>query len=125
MKVFEVGATIGLGYLVYKGLMTELAKAPVKEAITVKSEGLLGFKGVTPKELEVAIFGDGIGAGGTLGGVAGTGGFTGLGLTPMPYTPPFSETYDPWSLLYGPLLPEGFELVGPSRTGLTRPKGLD
>ena len=118
MRVLEVGATIGLGYLVYKGLMTELAKAPVKEAITVKSEGLLGFKGVTPKELEVAIFGNGIGGG-------------------RPSTPeqrlawseivstPFSETYDPWSLLYGPLLPEGFELVGPSRTGLTRPKGLD
>jgi len=116
---------VGLGYLVYKAFMTELAKEPKKEGMKVISEGLLGFKGVTPKELEVAIFGDGIGVGGTLGGVAGTGGFTGLGLTPMPYTPPFSETYEQWSLLYGPLLPEGFELVGPSRTGLTRPKGLD
>ena len=125
MKILEVGATVGLGYLVYKGLMTELAKTPDNGGVTVKAEGLLGFKGVTPKELEVAIFGDGIGVGGTLGGVAG-----------RPSTPeqrlawseivstPFSETYEPWSL-YGPLLPEGFELVGPSRTGITRPYGLD
>jgi len=31
---------------------------------------------------------------------------------------------DGWGL-GGSLLPEGFELVGPSRTGITRPKGLD
>ena len=72
MKILEVGATVGLGYLVYKGLMTELAKTPDNGGVTVKAEGLLGFKGVTPKELEVAIFGDGIGVGGTLGGVAGS-----------------------------------------------------
>jgi len=116
--MYEKVVGVGLGYLVYKAMMTELAKEPKKEGIKVISKGLLGFKGVTPKELEVAIFGNGIGGG-------------------RPSTPeqrlawseivstPFSETYEQWSLLYGSLLPEGFELVGPSRTGLTRPKGLD
>jgi len=124
--MYEKAVGLGLGYLVYKQLMSELAKAPLNEGVKVTSEGMLGFKDITPLELGKAITG-------TEAGQFGGGGFQprdpawigGLGLKPMPYTPPFSKTFEPWSVLYGSLLPEGFELVGPSRTGITRPKGLD
>jgi len=117
--------TLGGGFVMYKYIMSELAKEPVKEGVKVTSEGLLGFKGLTPIELGKAITG-------TEAGQFGGGGFQprdpawigGFGLTGTP-TVPFSETFEDWSIMYGSLLPEGFELVGPSRTGITRPKGLD
>jgi len=122
--MYEKAVGLGLGYLVYKGIMSELAKEPIKEGVKV-SEGLLGFKDITPLELGKAITG-------TEAGQFGGGGFQprdpawtgGFGLTGTPTTP-FSETFEPWSVLYGSILPEGFELVGPSTTGITRPKGLD
>jgi len=124
VSYLENVATVGLGYLVYKGIMSELAKEPIKEGVKV-SEGLLGFKDITPLELGTAITG-------TKAGQFGGGGFQprdpawtgGFGLTGTPTTP-FAKTFEPWSVLYGSILPEGFELVGPSRTGITRPKGLD
>jgi len=116
MKILEVGATVGLGYLVYKGLMTELAKAPDKKGITV-SKGLLGFKGVTQEELEVAIFGNGL--------TARDPDWTGMFKGDLGPSGPVLGKPEAWSVMYGSLLPEGFELVGPSITGTTRPKGLD
>jgi len=53
----EKVATFGLGYLVYKRIMSELAMAPDKEGVKLTSEGLLGFKGLTQEELAEAIFG--------------------------------------------------------------------
>ena len=115
--MYEKAVGLGLGYLVYKRLMSELAKEPEKEGVTVTSEGLLGFKGVTQEELEVAIFGNGLTARpkGWIGNFLGTGGPSG----------PVLEKQEEWSILYGSLLPEGFELVGPSTSWLTRPEGLD
>jgi len=46
-------ATVGLGYLVYKRLMAELAVAPVKEAVTVKAGELLGWE--TPEQFELGL----------------------------------------------------------------------
>lgn len=43
MVYLEDVATVGLGYLVYKRLMAELAVAPVKESVTVKAGELLGW----------------------------------------------------------------------------------
>jgi len=115
--MYEKVVGVGLGYLVYKAMMTELAKEPEKEGITVTSKGLLGFKGVTQEELEVAIFGNGL--------TARPRGWTGMFKGDLGPSGPVLGKPEAWSILYGSLLPEGFELVGPSRTGLTRPKGLD
>jgi len=134
MKVLEVGATVGLGYLVYKGLMTELAKTPDNGGVTVKAGELLGWD--TPGEFDKGIE---LWAGGT-GKLTGdiklmkrgeyaemydtlarkeriTGGQWEWG-TPPPLS---GITFG----IGGSLLPEGFELVGPSITGTRRPKGLD
>jgi len=124
LSMYEEAVGLGLGYLVYKRLMSELAKEPDNGGVTVtedKNGGLLGFGDITSKELEVAIFGEGCIGAWCPQAEGWTGGF---GLTGTPTTP-FSETYEQWSVLYGSLLPEGFELVGPSRVGITRPKGLD
>ena len=125
--MFEEAVGLGVGYLVYKGIMSELAKEPEKEGVKVTSEGLLGFKDVTPIELGKAITG-------TEAGQFGGGGFQprdpawtgGFGLTGTPIDPKYTwaHGWDDWNI-GGSLLPEGFELVGPSRTGITRPKGLD
>jgi len=113
----EKVATFGIGYLVYKQLMAELAKEPEKEGVKLTSEGLLGFKGVTPEELEVAIFGNGLSA--------RPRGWTGMFKGDLGPSGPVLGKPEAWSIMYGSLLPEGFELTGPSRTGITRPKGLD
>jgi len=115
--MYEKAVGLGLGYLVYKHLMTELAKEPDKEGVTLTSEGLLGFKGITQEELEVAIFGNGL----TARPSDWTGMFTGNSGPPGPVL----QKQEEWSILYGSLLPEGFELVGPTTTWLTRPEGLD
>ena len=123
--MFEEAVGLGVGYLVYKGIMSELAKEPEKEGVKVTSEGLLGFKDVTPIELGQAITG-------TEAGQFGGGGFqprdpawTGMFKGDLGPPGPVLGKQEEWSILYGSLLPEGFELVGPSRTGITRPKGLD
>jgi len=131
MKVLEVGATIGLGYLVYKGLMTELAKAPDKEGVTVKAGQLLGWE--TPQQFELGLE--------RWAGVPDDcvvkGGFSVVCPPPKGpyYTDPEWETWEPpkpWGtgfkletgitrLTYE----QALEIGGPSRTGLTRPYGLD
>ena len=126
----EKVATFGLGYLVYKGFMTELAKTPDNGGVTVKAGQLLGWE--TPQQFEeglklwAGLFGDPkellkrgeyakmydtLARKETI-----TGGQWDWGI----------PTED-WGSLQRPaiLFPEGFELVGPSRTGITRPKGLD
>jgi hypothetical protein len=128
MEYINNAVSLGLGYLVYKGIMTELAKAPVKEGVKVTSEGLLGFKDVTPLELRQAITGTESGLFQDIFNPRKAVGYTDpyqdwlrAGGVPKPAE---KIKFEEWSL-GGSLLPEGFELVGPSRTGITRPKGLD
>ena len=124
--MYEEAVGLGLGYLVYKGIMTELAKEPVKEG--VKAGQLIGWD--TPAQFEEGLT---LWAGGT-GKLTGdielmkrgeyaamydtlarkeriTGGQWEWGIP----TPLSDITFG----LGGSLLPEGFELVGPSRTGIT------
>jgi len=127
----EKVAGFGLGYLVYKRIMSELAQEPEKEGVTVKAGQLLGWdkpeqfeQGLKiwaglfgdPKELlkrgEYAEMYDTLARKERI-----TGGQWDWGTV----TPLKDITFG----LGGSLLPEGFELVGPSRTGITRPKGLD
>jgi len=114
--MYEKAVGLGLGYLVYKRIMSELAKEPEKEGVKVTSEGLLGFKGLTQKELEVAIFGNGLSA--------RPSDWSGMFKGDLGPSGPVLGKQEGWGI-GGSLLPEGFELVGPSRTGITRPKGLD
>jgi len=48
--MYEKAVGLGLGYLVYKRLMSELAKEPVKEGVKVKAGQLLGWD--KPAEFE-------------------------------------------------------------------------
>jgi len=129
--MIEKAVGLGLGYLVYKGLMAELTKEPDNGGVKVSeavSKGMLGFKGLTTVELGQAITG-------TAAGQFGGGGFQprdpswtgGFGLTGTPIDPKYGwgTGWEDWNIRTGSLLPEDFELVGPSRTGITRPKGLD
>jgi len=123
--MYEKAVGLGLGYLVYKGIMTELAKEPVKEGV---SDGLLGFKGLTSQELGQAITGTESGLFQDIFNPRKAVGYTDpyqdwlrAGGVPKPAE---KIKFEEWGL-GGWLLPEGFELVGPSRTGITRPKGLD
>ena len=125
--MFEEAVGLGVGYLVYKGIMSELAKEPVKEGVTV-SNGLLGFKDITPIELGQAITGTETGLFQDIFNPRKAVGYTDpyqdwlrAGGVPKGIAPILENG---WTL-GGSLLPEGFELVGPSRTGITRPKGLD
>ena len=136
--MYEKALGLGVGYLVYKRIMSELAMAPDTEGVKLTSEGLLGFKGLTQEELAEAIFG-----GQSFSDVWGKGpedpGLMKRGEYAKMYdTLARRETItggqwdwgiptEDWGSLQRPaiLFPEGFELVGPSRTGITRPKGLD
>jgi len=118
--MIEKAVGLGVGYLVYKQLMSELAKEPVNGTVTVTEDrngGLLGFGDITSKELEVAIFGNGL--------TARPSDWTGMFKGDLGPSGPVLGKPEAWSVMYGSLLPEGFELTGPSRTGITRPKGLD
>jgi len=118
--MYEKAVGLGLGYLVYKRLMSELAKEPVNGAVTaptVKAGQLLGWE--TPEQFE-----EGLKLWSERDIVSG-------GVVPLSeqrwgegFEGPAVED---WGSLQRPaiLFPEGFELVGPSRTGITRPKGLD
>jgi len=125
--MYEKAVGLGLGYLVYKRLMSELAKEPEKEGVTVKAGQLLGWE--TPEQFEEGLkLWAGVPEGATV-----KGGFQVNLPTPKGpyYVDPDWATWEPptedWGSLQRPaiLFPEGFELVGPSRTGITRPKGLD
>ena len=122
--MFEEAVGLGVGYLVYKGIMSELAKEPVKEGVKVTSEGMLGFKDLTSQELAQAITG-------TEAGLFPAGGFSprdpawvGMFKGDLGPAGPVLGKQEGWTIS-GSLLPEGFELVGPSTTWLTRPEGLD
>ena len=127
--MYEKAVGLGLGYLVYKGIMSELAKEPVKGEVKAGQllgwdkpeqfeEGLKIWAGLSgdPKELlkrgEYAEMYDTLARKERI-----TGGQWEWGIP----TPLSDITFG----IGGSLLPEGFELVGPSRTGITRPKGLD
>jgi len=133
----EKVATFGLGYLVYKRIMSELAQEPDKEGVMVKAGQLLGWD--RPEQFEEGIR---LWAGGT-GKLTGDIKLMKRGEYAELYgTEARKEriTGGQWSWLgegerlgeFGEaiktgytFLPEGFELTGPSRTGITRPKGLD
>jgi len=135
--MIEKAVGLGLGYLVYKGLMAELAKTPDNGEVTVKAGQMLGWD--TPAEFYKGIE---LWAGGT-GKLTGDIKLMKRGEYAELYgTEARKEriTGGQWSWLgegerlgeFGEtistgytFLPEGFELVGPSRTGITRPKGLD
>ena len=129
-KMYEKVVGFGLGYLVYKRIMSELAMAPDKEDVTVKAGQLLGWD--TPAEFEQGLrLWAGVPEGATV-----KGGFHVTSPTPKgPYwVNPDWATFEPPKPWGG-----GFKLGtgitrltyeqalggGPSRTGITRPKGLD
>jgi len=128
-------ATVGLGYLVYKRIMSELAMAPDNGAVTVKAGDMFGFGKLTAEEIRKAYIGPK--TEGTFSDI-----WKQPGGPPPIQWPKFGEDAPPlpeggtWGtakpLDWGKhletgyvFLPEGFELTGPSRTGITRPKGLD
>ena len=113
--MYEKAVGLGLGFLVYKRIMSELAKEPDNGGATV-SKGLLGFKDVTQEELEIAIFGNGL--------TARPSDWIGMFKGDLGPSGPVLGKQEGWSIS-GSLLPEGFELVGPSIPWTTRPKGLD
>ena len=139
--MYEEALGLGVGYLVYKGIMSELAKEPDNGAVTVKGGDMFGFGKLTPEEIRKAYISQGEGTFSDIWkGIAGQGQAMKRG--------EYAELYDTlarkeritggqweWGIptplsditfgIGGSLLPEGFELVGPSRTGITRPKGLD
>ena len=130
MAYLEKVATVGLGYLVYKGLMSELAKTPDNGGVTVKAGQLLGWD--TPAEFEQGLrLWAGVPEGATV-----KGGFQVNLPTPKgPYW--VNPDWETWEASGG--WGSGFKLDtgitrltyeqtlggGPSRTGITRPKGLD
>jgi len=130
--MIEKAVGLGLGYLVYKGLMSELAKTPVNGGVTVKAGQMLGWD--TPAEFYKGLE---LWAGGT-GKLTGDIKLMKRGEYEAKYGGP--DPNGKWNWLkegerlgeFGEtistgytFLPEGFELTGPSRTGITRPKGLD
>ena len=115
--MYEEAVGLGLGYLVYKGIMAELAKTPDNGGVTIKAGQLIGWD--KPSE-----FKEGIKLWSERVGIAGPG----AELSEQRWGEGFEgPAVEDWGarLRVGSIFPEGFELVGPSRTGITRPKGLD
>ena len=113
-------ATVGLGYLVYKGLMTELAKTPDNGGVTVKAGQLIGWDKPSEFKDGIKLWSERVGIAGPVAELSEQRwgeGFEG------PPTPLKEITFG----IGGSLLPEGFELEGVTkelgRPGL-RPKGL-
>jgi len=133
MKMYEKVVGFGLGYLVYKRIMSELAMEPVKEGVTVKAGDMFGFGKLTAEEIRKAYIGPK--TEGTFSDIWKQPGGPppiqwpklGEDAPPLPEGGTWGTPTEDWGSLQRPtiLFPEGFELVGPSRTGITRPKGLD
>lgn len=129
--MYEKAVGLGLGYLVYKRLMSELAQEPDNGGVSV-SEGMLGFKGLTSEEVAQAITGTESGLFQDIFNPRKAVGYTDpyqdwlrAGGVPKPAEKmEFEQWGETISTAYT-FLPEGFELVGPSTTWTTRPKGLD
>jgi hypothetical protein len=141
--IYEKAASLGLGYLLYKGLMAQLAQ----EAVTTSSNkewtgeqaqenakrmgeakgwsGMFFKKGTIVTWDSQEDFQKGLDLWASRVGVAPE-------WKPSEFVLPEGASWgvpvpleDITFNLGGSLLPEDFELVGPSRTGITRPKGLD
>ena len=118
-KMFEKAVGLGVGYLVYKGIMSELAKEPVKEG--VKAGQLIGWDKPSEFKEGIKLWSERVG-------------FSAGQKESEPFVlPEWADWGTPVPLeeitfgIGGPLLPEGFVLEGVTkelgRPGL-RPKGL-
>ena len=121
MAYLENVATVGLGYLVYKGLMTELAKTPDNGGVTVKAGQLIGWDKPSEFKEGIKLWSERVGVS------------AGQKESEPFVLPEWADWGTPVPLaditfgIGGSLLPEGFELEGVTkelgRPGL-RPKGL-
>ena len=141
--IYEKAATLGFGYLLYKGLMAQLAETAATTSSNKEWTGqqaqenaarmgeAKGWSGMFFKKGTIVTwesqedFQKGIDKWAARTGVMPEWKPSDFVLpegASWGIPPPLSElTFD----IYGSLMPEDFELVGPSRTGITRPKGLD
>ena len=115
--MFEEAVGLGVGYLVYKGIMSELAKEPVKEG--VKAGQLIGWDKPSEFKEGIKLWSERVGVAGPVAELSEQRwgeGFEG-------------PAVEDWGarLRVGSILPEGFVLEGVTKElgrPALRPKGL-